>query len=313
MEEKKKKLLFVFNPRSGKAQLKNRLMEIIDLFVKHGFEVTVHPTQAQEDALMVVSQTASHYDMIVCSGGDGTINEVVSGLMTIATRPVLGYIPSGTVNDFASSLHIPRDTLKAAELAMNGEPFSCDIGGLNERYFSYVAAFGIFTDIAYQTPQHFKNILGKTAYVLEGAKQIYNIKSYHMVVEYNDTVIEDDFMFGLVTNSTSVGGFKGYRGKGVKLDDGVFEVSLIKTPKNTIELQMIVSALMQKVINQDFITTFRTSDLKMTSTEQVPWTLDGEYGGTYTTVKVQNHRQAIRVMTDSEKLVEREKLEETTQ
>jgi diacylglycerol kinase (ATP) len=305
METEQKKLLFVFNSRSGKAQIKSKLLDMIDLFVKNGYEVTAHPTQAQQDALELVQENAPEYDMIVCSGGDGTVNEVVSGLMSVADRPLLGYIPAGTVNDFASSLHIPKDMLKAAHLAMEGTPFSCDIGGFNDRYFSYVAAFGIFTDVAYQTPQHFKNILGRTAYVLEGAKQLYNIKSYHMAVEYNGQVMEDDFIFGLVTNSTSVGGFKGFRGKGVKLDDGVFEVSLIKTPKNSIELQMIVSALMQKVINQDFITTFRTSELKLTCSEGVPWTLDGEYGGTHKAVRVQNHRQAIRIMTDPEKLVER--------
>ena len=304
METRQKKMFFIYNPHSGKAQIKNKISEIIDLFVKNHYEVTVHPTQEREDALHMVEQKSGEYDMIVFSGGDGTVNEVVSGLMKTGRRPVLGYIPSGTVNDFAASLHIPRDLRKAAHLIVEGMPFDCDIGGFNDKYFSYVAAFGIFTDVAYQTPQHFKNILGKTAYVLEGAKQLYNLKSYHMTVCYQDKVLEDDFIFGLITNSTSVGGFKGYRGKGVKLDDGEFEVSLIKAPKNPIEMQIIISALLQKEINQDFITTFRASELKIVCDEEVSWTLDGEFGGSYTEVSIQNHCRAIRIMTDPIKMIE---------
>ncbi len=284
MDTEQKKLFFIYNPHSGKAQIKNKISEIIDLFVKNHYEVTVHPTQEREDALHMVEQKAGQYDMIVFSGGDGTVNEVVSGLMKTGQHPTLGYIPSGTVNDFAA--------------------FDCDIGGFNDKYFSYVAAFGIFTDVAYQTPQHFKNILGKTAYVLEGAKQLYNLKSYHMTVHYQHMVLEDDFIFGLITNSTSVGGFKGYRGKGVKLDDGEFEVSLIKAPKNPIEMQIIISALLQKEINQDFITTFRASELKIVCDEEVSWTLDGEFGGAYKDVSFQTRRKAIRIMTDPIKMLE---------
>lgn len=302
METESRKLLFVFNPHSGKAQIKNRLLELVDLFVKHDFEVLIHPTQEPLDAYRMVKAHAAQCDMVICSGGDGTVNEVVSGLMQVASRPRLGYIPAGTVNDFASSLSIPRDMKRAARIAMEGKPFACDVGGFNESYFCYVAAFGIFTDVSYQTPQHFKNILGRTAYMLEGAKQLYNLKSYHMQIEHDEQVREGDFIFGLVTNSTSVGGFKGFRGNDVRLDDGLFEVSLIRTPQNIIELQMIVSALMQKEINKDFITTFRTSDLKITCTEAVPFTLDGEYGGQHEVVRIQNHRQAVRIMTDPDKL-----------
>lgn len=301
----KRKLLFVFNPHSGRAQLKNKLVPILDLFVKNGYEVTVHPTQAKLDARHIVMEIASQYDLLVCSGGDGTINEVVDGLMEIEQRPDLGYIPAGTVNDFASSLHISRDMLKAAELAMTGEPFACDIGGFNQDYFSYVAAFGLFTDVAYQTPQQTKNILGRMAYILEGAKRLSNVSSYRIKIEHDNGVIEDDFIFGLVTNSTSVGGFKGYRGAGVKLDDGMFEVSLIKTPQNPLDLQMIIGALMVKEINKDFIMTFRTSKLKLISEEEVPWTLDGEYGGTEKEVEIVNHRQAIRIIVNPDKLTKR--------
>ena len=302
MDTESRKMLFVFNPHSGKAQIKNRLLELVDFFVKHDYEVLIHPTQDRLDAYRMVKAHAARCDMVVCSGGDGTVNEVVSGLMQVASRPVLGYIPAGTVNDFASSLALPRDMKRAARIAMEGRPFACDVGGFNESYFCYVAAFGIFTDVAYQTPQHFKNILGRSAYMLEGAKQLYNLKSYHMRVEHDGLVKEDDFIFGLVTNSTSVGGFRGFRGNDVLLDDGLFEVSLIKAPQNIMELQMIVSALMQKEINQDFITTFRTSDLKITCTEEVPFTLDGEYGGQHSVVRVQDHRQAVRIMTDPARL-----------
>jgi diacylglycerol kinase (ATP) len=300
-----RKLLFVFNPHSGRAQLKNKLVGILDLFVKHGYEVTIHPTQAKLDAKQVVMERAGQYDLLVCSGGDGTMNEVVDGLMEIDPRPNLGYIPAGTVNDFASSLHISRDMMKAAELVMTGKPFACDIGGFNREYFTYVAAFGLFTDVAYQTPQQSKNMLGRMAYILEGAKRLSNIQSYHIKVEHDQGVIEDDFIFGLVTNSTSVGGFKGYRGSDVKLDDGLFEVSLIKTPANAIELQMIIGALMMKEINKDFITTFHTSRLTLTSEEEVPWTLDGEYGGTEKEVQIVNHPKAIHILVNPDVITER--------
>lgn len=300
-----KRILFIFNPISGRAQLKNKLMEIINLFVENGCTVTVHPTQGVLDAKRIAIEEAGDYDLLVCSGGDGTVNEVVDGLMEAEKKPVLGYIPSGTVNDFASSMHIPKNMMKAAETILHGEVFPFDVGGFNEEYFSYIAAFGLFTNVAYQTPQQSKNTLGRMAYILEGAKQLFDIQSYHLLIEHDGEQLEGNYIFGLITNSTSVGGFKGYRGKDVKLDDGLFEVTLIKQPENPIELQMVITSLMKKEINTDLITSFLSSSIKITCENEVPWTLDGENGGNRKEVLIQNHQRALRIMIEPKKLVER--------
>jgi len=292
-------MLFIYNPHSGKAQLKNQLSNIIDLFVKAGYVVTVHPTQEALDARRMAKENSGHYDLIVCSGGDGTINEVVDGVMECGAdaRSVLGYIPTGTVNDFASSLKLSKNVLKAAENITVGTPFSCDIGSFNQEYFTYIAAFGLFTDVAYQTPQQTKNMLGRPAYILEGMKRLSSIKPYNMRFETDEQVIEDEFLYGMVTNSVSVGGFKGICGKHVKLDDGLFEVTLIKMPKNVIELQAIINAVIKRESNPEYMYSFRTAKLHVTSEEAVEWTLDGEFGGSEVEVWIENHKQAVQIIT----------------
>ena len=203
-----KKLLFVVNGHSGKGQIKNKLLDIIDIMIKEGYHVQVHTTQEREDATKVVREQAKYYDLVVCSGGDGTLDEAVTGMMQSEVRTPLGYIPAGSTNDFANSLEIPKDMIQAAKTAVLGVPFSCDVGEFNGDYFIYVAAFGIFTDVSYATSQELKNALGHVAYILEGAKRLYTIKTYHMRVEYDGNEIEGDFLLGMITNSTSVGGFK---------------------------------------------------------------------------------------------------------
>lgn len=296
-----KKMLFVFNPHSGKAQVKQKLFQIVDIFVKNGYQVTVHPTQEKMDAKRMVKKFAKRSDIIVCSGGDGTINEVVDGLMECEKRPPLGYIPTGTVNDFASSLKLSKNIMKAAQAVVDGKPYPCDVGGFNDEFFTYIAAFGAFTDVAYETPQQTKNILGRMAYILEGMKRLGNLQSYHMKFEYEEQVIEDDFIFGMITNSTSIGGFKGLSGKGVKLNDGLFEVSLIKMPKNPFELQMIVNALITGEANLDYMYSFRAAKVKVSSELEVPWTLDGEFGGAWKEAEIVNYKQAIEVITTGKK------------
>ena len=258
-----KKLLFVYNPRAGKEMLKPRLSDVLDIFVKAGYEVTVHPTQAYRDAYYQIKEyEVGKYDLIACSGGDGTIDEVATGMMKRREMgkdvvPV-GYIPAGTTNDFAKSLHIPRKPLAAADNAVKGVPFPCDIGKFNDCVFVYIAAFGIFTDVSYETDQAVKNVLGHMAYILEGAKRIFNIPSYKIKVEHDGEVIEDEFIFGMVTNSRSVGGFSNMVGKNIVFDDGLFEVTLIKTPKNPIALQEIIAALLIEQVDTKHMYTFKT-------------------------------------------------------
>ena len=186
----KKKLLFIFNPHSGKGLIKNKLLEIVDIMVKADYEVTIYPTQSKGDAQNHVREEAKNYDLIVCSGGDGTLDEAVSGMMESEEKTLLGYIPAGSTNDFANSLRIPKSMLKAANVAVKGRRFPVDIGYFNGDSFVYVAAFGLFTAVSYQTSQQLKNVLGHAAYILEGMKQLLDIPVYKMRVEYDDEVLE---------------------------------------------------------------------------------------------------------------------------
>ena len=296
-----KKLLFIYNPLSGVGQLKPKLADVLDIFVKAGYEVTVYPTQKYHDALDKTRTYTGEYDLVVCSGGDGTLDEVVSGMENREKKVPIGYIPTGTTNDFASSLHISRNILEAADTAVNGIPFACDVGRFNDDFFIYIAAFGLFTEVSYETKQELKNVLGHMAYILEGMKKLTNIKSYHMKITAQDMVIEDDFLYGMVTNSVSVGGFKGITGKFVDLSDGVFEVTLIKRPKNLEDLNRILGALTMKDIDAAQMYCFKTSSLQVEAQEEVAWTLDGEYGGRHTQVFIENRKQALDIMVPREK------------
>lgn len=304
-----KKLLFVYNPRAGKEMLKPRLSDVLDIFVKAGYEVTVHPTQAYRDAYYQIKEyEVGKYDLIACSGGDGTIDEVATGMMKRREMgkdvvPV-GYIPAGTTNDFAKSLHIPRKPLAAADNAVKGVPFPCDIGKFNDSVFVYIAAFGIFTDVSYETDQAVKNVLGHMAYILEGAKRIFNIPSYKIKVEHDGEVIEDEFIFGMVTNSRSVGGFSNMVGKNIVFDDGLFEVTLIKTPKNPIALQEILAALLIEQVDTKHMYTFKTKKITFDSVEEIPWTLDGEFGGEQDYVEIENVQKAMEIMVPENHVLE---------
>ena len=291
-----KKMLFIYNPNAGTGLLKPKLSDVLDIFVKGGYEVTVYPTQRYHDALSKTISYEGDYDLVVCSGGDGTLDEVVTGMSKRDRQVPVGYIPAGTTNDFANSLHISKDMLEAADIAANGVPFPCDVGIFNDDIFVYIAAFGLFTDVSYETKQSMKNVLGHLAYVLEGTKRIFNIPSYHIKVTYNEEVLEDEFVFGMVTNSRSVGGFKGIIGKDVVFDDGEFEVTLIKTPKNPIELNEIIASLVIKQIDSKHMYSFRTGHIRFESVEEIPWTLDGEFGGEHDDVVSRNKKQGLRIM-----------------
>lgn len=292
----RKRMLFIYNPRAGKAQIRSNLLDMIDVFTKAGYEVTAYPTQAKGDGIKAVTdRLAGFYDIVACSGGDGTLDEVVTGMMQCGERLPVGYVPAGSTNDFAGSLHIPKNMAKAAEIIVSGRDFACDIGCFNSDFFVYIAAFGVFTDVSYETRQDVKNILGHMAYILEGMKRISNIQSYPMKVEAGSCKIEGDFIFGMITNSTSVGGFKRITGKYVQLDDGEFEVTLVKRPANPMELNTIMAALLNRNINTDLMYCFKASRLKITSGQEVAWTLDGEYGGKHTEVEIEDWKQALTI------------------
>ena len=309
-----KRLLFIYNPHAGKELLKPKLSDVIDIFVKAGYEVVVYPTQAYRDAYKKVKKyKAEDYDLVVCSGGDGTLDEVVTGMMKRDpdTRTPIGYIPTGTTNDFASSLHIPRKLLEAADNAVNGTVFACDVGKFNKGIFVYVAAFGLFTDVSYETKQSLKNALGHLAYVLEGAKRLFNITSYKIKVTHDGETIEDEFIYGMVTNSRSVGGVRNMIGDQVGFNDGLFEVTLIKTPKNPIELQEIITALMTKQMDSPFMYTFKSGHITFQSMEEIPWTLDGEYGGEHEEVVIENLNKQLKIMVPDPEEIENDLDEES--
>lgn len=290
-----KRLLFVYNPKAGKAQIRLKLADILDIFAAGDYEITIFPTRKHDDARQIVEKHSKDYELVVCSGGDGTLDEVVTGIMRSGCRVPVGYIPAGSTNDFGGSLSLPKNMLRAADVAVNGRDYACDIGSFNSDVFVYIAAFGLFTDVSYETKQDVKNVLGHMAYLLEGMNRLSAIKSYAIKVTYGDTVIEDDFIFGMVTNSLSVGGFKNITGKNVKLDDGVFEVTLIKKPKNPVELSSIMVSLLNRDIDSSYMYCFRTAALTMESEEPVAWTLDGENGGSHSKVEIKNICKGIDI------------------
>ncbi len=299
-----KKIYYIVNIHAGKAEISQYLGEIIDKFNKAGFEVTVHISQSGDDAAECAKYACENeYDMLVCSGGDGTLSQCVQGLMRSSKKIPVGYIPAGSTNDFARTLNIPKTTFEAVDNIICGTPVSCDIGGLNDEYFTYIAAFGAFTNVTYETSQQVKNVIGHSAYILSGMMQLTSIKSKRLRIEYDDIVIEDDFIFGMVTNTSSVAGLLSM--KDFLLDDGAFEVTLIKKPANIMQLQSIIHSLLniKEQINKEYIKFFRTNKIKFTSVsgEPLTWTRDGEYGGDSSVSTIFNYNKAVDFIIDTNK------------
>ena len=294
-----KNLLFVYNPTSGKGRAASDLSPILDIFTKAGYLVTVYPTQGKGDATRVARELAPHYDRVICSGGDGTLSETVAGLMDLTAPPLLGYVPAGSTNDCARTLNLPRDPGKAAALAVGeGVPRPWDIGKLNGKPFVYVAAFGAFTEVAYDTPQDLKNTFGHLAYVMAGIVSIPSIAPYHLKIEYDDKMLEGDFYYGMVCNSISVGGLKPLPPERVVLDDGLFEVVLVKRPVSLLELSNALQSIIRQnpVEEGSALLSFHTSKVNFICDRPIPWTIDGEYGGSQKVNTVENCPKAITVI-----------------
>ena len=289
------KLLFIFNPIAGKEKIKNRLGEIIELFCYQGHDVTVRTTMGPGDATRYVKEMDDSFERVVCAGGDGTLDEVVKGMYERERKVPIGYLPAGSTNDFAVSMGIPIQIPKAAEAAISDELFACDLGLFNNKTFVYVAAFGAFTEVSYGTPQATKNMLGHAAYVLEALKRIGGIKNYRMKVKADDFEVEEDFIFGMITNSKSVGGIKNITGTDIDMQDGLFEVTLVKAPRNPADINLIITGLMNRANPTDLIYSFKASEIDFESEADVPWTLDGEFGGDERNVKVLNLKQAFEI------------------
>lgn len=292
---RKKKMLLIVNPKSGKGRMKYHLLEVLDVFTEAGYQIQVHITQDAMDASRTALREGSRKDLIVCSGGDGTLNETITGMMKMKQKPpALGYIPAGSTNDFAASLGLPRKMGAAAEVAAHGTDYPIDIGFFcGERYFVYVAGFGAFTEISYLTPQDKKNLLGHQAYMLESVRGLASIRAYPMQVECEELSLEGEFIFGMVTNTMSVGGFKGLVSQDVALGDGLFEVLLIRKPRTPVEFSSIVTSLFLRDESSELVHKFKTRSIRFTSQEPVDWVLDGEFGGSRTEVAVENLCQSL--------------------
>ncbi len=295
MGHPEKKLYFIYNPFAGKGNIRGKMYGILQTLAAADYELTVYPTRGIRDAVGCVRELAEDYELVVCSGGDGTLDEVVTGMMQRRRKLPIGYIPAGSCNDFARSLQIPGNMRQAARIAVRGKNFAVDIGSFNDRNFVYVAAFGIFTDVSYSTKQERKNVLGHMAYILEGMKRLTSVKSYYMKVTSDKMSFEGDFLFGMVTNSSSVGGFKSIVGKNVVFDDGVYEVTFIRRPKNPLELQEILAALAISQIDARYMYSFQSARIEVEAEEPVSWSLDGEFGGEYTKAVIYNNPRAVEI------------------
>lgn len=280
-------MMLIINPNSGKNGMKLYLQDIISLFHSSGWEVTVFPTHQAGDATVYIQENYGRFDLAVCCGGDGTLNEVITGMMHQPLPLKLGYIPVGTANDLATTLHIKKNPLNAAADIIKGVEFIHDIGHFNDRYFAYIAAFGTFSDISYSTSQSMKRSLGKMAYILQAVKKVGDIKPRHVKITLDGTVIEDDFVMGAVTNSTSFAGVFRLQESELRLDDGIFEVLLIKPPKNPIELTKIMDQLLHKKYDSNFVSLYHAKEITVETEAEIPWCLDGELGGHYKQVQIQ--------------------------
>jgi len=291
-----KKMLFIMNPFSGQKRANKFLTDILLLYSQAGFDVTVHMTTAQGSAREAVLRLGQGMDLVVCCGGDGTFNETVHGMLELGLTVPIGYIPAGSTNDFASSLKLPSNIMQAARDAIEGEPVSYDVGKFGERYFSYTASFGAFTRASYTTPQNIKNALGHTAYLLEGIQEISQIRKEHVRMELDGRVVEDDFLFGAICNSTSLGGILTLDPKRVDMADGLLEILLVRAPQNLTEISECIQAVQNQTFNCAMITFCSTQSVRVYANPGMPWTLDGEREEGHEQVTVENKHLAIRLM-----------------
>lgn len=291
-----RKLLFVMNPFAGTRKANKVLAEILSEFCAAGYEVTTYMTQGQGDCRREVARCGAQVDLVVCCGGDGTFNEAVAGLMESGGQTPIGYIPAGSTNDFAVSLGLLTDPVKAARAILEGKPERYDVCCFGGRYFTYVASFGAFTKTSYTTPQNIKNALGHTAYVLSGIQELSQIRSVPVKMELEGETVEGDFLFGAICNSTSLGGILSLDPKQVDMRDGLFEILLVRAPRDLAELAECIQAVQKQVYNCNMITFRSARQVTVTAAPEMTWTLDGEMEPGHDKVLVENLHHAIRLV-----------------
>ena len=289
-----KKLFFVMNPHAGMRKANRFLPEILAEFNRADYDVHVYMTKCQGDGKEAVKRRAAEMDLIVCCGGDGTFNETVAGLLESGAEVPIGYIPAGSTNDFANSLGLSTDPVEAARRVVEGTAEKYDVGSFGGRYFTYVASFGAFTKTSYSTPQNIKNALGHTAYLLEGIQELSQLRSkVHLKLEMDGETVEDDFIFGAICNSTSVGGILTLDPKRVNMRDGLFEVLLVRFPKDIVEITECIQAVQKQTYNCKMMTFRSTRQVRITADPKMAWTLDGEKEPGKKNIDVENLHHAF--------------------
>ncbi|MDO5153749.1 MAG: YegS/Rv2252/BmrU family lipid kinase [Eubacteriales bacterium] len=289
-------MLFIMNPCAGQKRANRSLSDILLEFSQAGYEVNIHMTTGRGDAVTAAQRWGRDVDLVVCCGGDGTLNETITGLLRAGAETPIGYIPAGTTNDFASSLSLSGNVVQAARDIVEGEPVTYDVGRFGDRYFSYVASFGAFTKSSYVVPQNIKNALGHTAYVLGGISELSQIRKEHIRMEIDDQVVEDDFLFGAICNSTSIGGILTLDPKHVDMADGLFEILLVRSAQNLAEIADCIQAVQSQKYNCEMITFRSARSVKIYADPEMPWTLDGEKEDGHGEIMVENLHHAIRLM-----------------
>lgn len=291
-----KKLLFIVNPRAGKTKSTAPLFDAVAAFSRAGYLVRVFVTEAGGQARDIAANWGGQYDLVVCAGGDGTLNETISGLMQLEQRPPLGYLPNGSTNDFAASLHLHTTVATAARAVAGGIPYSLDIGRHNDRYFAYVASFGAFTRSSYSASQAAKNALGHFAYILEGLGDLDSLRPYRCAIDADGEHFEGDFIFGAVCNSTSLGGLVKLDPKHVSMDDGTFELLLLRMPKTALDLQNLITAMTRMQYDYPGVIFRHVKNVVLTTNENISWSLDGEYAASAPRVEIQCLPGAIELV-----------------
>lgn len=291
-----KKLLMIVNPTAGKAKSRSPLFDAAAVLSQAGYLLSIHNTAFPGDAAQTTAALGREYDVVVAVGGDGTLNQVVSGLMTMKERPLLGYLAQGSTNDFAASLQIPSNPVAAAALIAKGTPQKLDIGCWNSRYFVYVASFGAFTQTSYTAPQSAKNILGHLAYLLEGVKDLNTLRPYHVKITADGEVLDGSYLFGAVCNSTSIGGLMHLNSEYVVLDDGKFEMLLIRRPKSAGDLSNLLIALIDQDYDYEGLVFRHVSSIHVETAETIPWSLDGEYAASTPVIDIVNRQQSLTML-----------------
>lgn len=291
-----KRLLLILNPISGKMAGKRHLADVLERFCRAEYHPTVYVTTQRGDARRLACAYGGAADLVVCLGGDGTFNEVVAGLLEGGHTTPMGYVPCGSTNDFASALGLKKTISAATDAIIEGTPHTYDVGAFGDRYFSYVASFGIFSRASYATPQNVKNTLGHLAYVLEGMKELFSIHPWHVRVEMDGETVEGDYVFGAVSNSTSLGGVLTLDPDTVDMNDGLLELLLVRTPRNPTELNECIRALVEHRYDTNLIIYRSGAEFRITADEEMEWSLDGEWGSGAPSVSIHSIQNAITLI-----------------